>query len=45
MWMCGQYGSETCPGDVTMSTNQALYAAKQAGKNTVKVFEPSAEHA
>ena len=35
----GQYGSETCAGDVTKATDQALYAAKQAGKNTVKVFQ------
>lgn len=34
----GQYGSETCPGDVTKGTDKALYAAKQAGKNNVKVF-------
>jgi diguanylate cyclase (GGDEF)-like protein len=37
----GQYGAETCPGDVTKATDQALYAAKQAGKNTVKVFRPA----
>ncbi len=36
----GQYGSEVRPDDVTKATDQALYAAKQAGKNTVKVFEP-----
>ena len=35
----GQYGSEVCPDDVTKATDQALYAAKQAGKNTVRVFE------
>lgn len=35
----GQYGSETCPGDVTKGTDKALYAAKQAGKNNVKVFQ------
>lgn len=35
----GQYGSEACPDDVTKATDKALYAAKQAGKNTVKVFE------
>ncbi len=34
----GQYGPDTCPGDVTKATDQALYAAKQAGKNQVKVF-------
>ena len=37
----GQYDANTCPGDVTKATDQALYAAKQAGKNTVKVFEQS----
>ncbi|MCD6393605.1 MAG: sensor domain-containing diguanylate cyclase [Planctomycetes bacterium] len=36
----GQYGSEECPDDVTKATDKALYAAKQAGKNTVKVFKP-----
>jgi len=35
----GQYGSELRPDDVTKATDQALYAAKQAGKNTVRVFE------
>ena len=35
----GRYESGTCPGDVTRATDEALYAAKQAGKNTVKVFE------
>ncbi len=35
----GQYGSEECPDDVTKATDKALYAAKQAGKNTVKVFK------
>jgi diguanylate cyclase (GGDEF)-like protein len=39
----GQYGAEVCPGDVAKATDQALYAAKQAGKNTVKVFEPTSE--
>lgn len=36
----GQYNSDICADDVTKATDQALYAAKQAGKNTVKVFEP-----
>jgi diguanylate cyclase (GGDEF)-like protein len=35
----GQYNADSCPGDVTKATDQALYAAKQAGKNTVKVFD------
>lgn len=33
----GRYESGSCPGDVTRATDEALYAAKQAGKNTVKV--------
>lgn len=37
----GQHSSTSQMGDVTKSTDQALYAAKQAGKNTVKVFEPA----
>ena len=36
----GQYdAANNCPEDVTKATDQALYAAKQAGKNTVKIFE------
>ncbi|AQT68415.1 Stalked cell differentiation-controlling protein [Anaerohalosphaera lusitana] len=35
----GQYNSRSAPGDVTKATDQAMYAAKQAGKGTVKVFE------
>jgi diguanylate cyclase (GGDEF)-like protein len=35
----GQYDSESTPEDVTSRSDQALYAAKQAGKNTVKIFE------
>jgi diguanylate cyclase (GGDEF)-like protein len=34
----GQYNSESDPSDVTKSTDQALYAAKQAGKGRVYVF-------
>jgi diguanylate cyclase (GGDEF)-like protein len=36
----GQYDPETDPTDVTKATDQALYAAKQAGKGRVYVFEP-----
>lgn len=36
----GQYDPETDPADVTRATDQALYAAKQAGKGRVYVFEP-----
>lgn len=33
----GEYGGDSCPGDVTKATDQAMYAAKQAGKNKVVV--------
>lgn len=36
----GQFSADTNPGEVTKATDQAMYAAKQAGKNTVKVFHP-----
>lgn len=37
----GQYDTRTTPDDITSRTDQALYAAKLAGKNTVRIFEPS----
>ncbi len=37
----GQYDSETTPEDITSRSDQALYVAKQAGKNTVRIFEQS----
>lgn len=37
----GEYDAENNPEDVTSWSDQALYMAKQAGKNTVKVFEAS----
>jgi len=37
----GQYDAESSPEDITSRSDQALYTAKQAGKNTVRVFEPS----
>lgn len=37
----GQYGVDTNPEDITSRSDQALYIAKQSGKNTVRVFEPS----
>jgi diguanylate cyclase (GGDEF)-like protein len=37
----GQYDADTNPEDITSRSDQALYSAKKAGKNTVKVFEPS----
>jgi diguanylate cyclase (GGDEF)-like protein len=36
----GQYDADTDPADVTKATDHALYAAKQAGKGRVYVFEP-----
>lgn len=36
----GQYDGEQTAGDVTKTTDRALYAAKQAGKGRVFVFEP-----
>ncbi len=35
----GQYNADTFTGDIAKATDKALYAAKQAGKNTVKVFD------
>jgi GGDEF domain-containing protein len=40
----GQYDSDTHPEDITSRSDQALYEAKQAGKNTVRVFQPSPGH-
>ena len=37
----GQYDAESSPEDITSRSDQALYTAKQAGKNTVRIFEPS----
>ena len=37
----GQYDAEASPEDITGRSDLALYAAKQAGKNTVRIFEPS----
>jgi diguanylate cyclase (GGDEF)-like protein len=35
----GQYDADTNPEDITSRSDQALYTAKQAGKNTFKIFE------
>jgi diguanylate cyclase (GGDEF)-like protein len=35
----GQYDTDATPEDITSRSDQALYIAKQAGKNTVRVFE------
>jgi diguanylate cyclase (GGDEF)-like protein len=40
----GQYDPETTPEDITSRSDQALYMAKQAGKNTVRVFESAANN-
>ena len=34
----GQYDADTNPEDITSRSDQALYSAKQAGKNTVRIF-------
>lgn len=35
----GQYDADADPEDATSNSDKALYMAKQAGKNTVRVFE------
>lgn len=40
----GEYDAESSPEDVTSRSDQALYMAKQAGKNTVKIFEQTPHH-
>ena len=35
----GQYDAEATPEDITSRSDQALYMAKQAGKNTVRIYE------
>jgi len=37
----GQYEADISPEDITNRSDQALYTAKEAGKNTVRIFEPS----
>jgi PleD family two-component response regulator len=37
----GQFGGDQNAGDVTRATDEVLYAAKQAGKNQVRVFDAS----
>jgi diguanylate cyclase (GGDEF)-like protein len=36
----GQYGADASPEEITSNSDEALYAAKQAGKNTFRIFEP-----
>jgi len=35
----GQYDASSSPEDITSKSDQALYTAKQAGKNTFKIFQ------
>jgi diguanylate cyclase (GGDEF)-like protein len=37
----GQYDGDMCPDEAARHSDEALYEAKQAGKNTVRVFELS----
>jgi len=40
----GQYDADTSPEDITSRSDQALYTAKRAGKNTVRIFEPTRKY-
>jgi len=40
----GQYEGDISPEDITNRSDQALYSAKEAGKNTVRIFEPSKKY-
>ena len=40
----GQYDADTNPQDITSGSDRALYTAKQEGKNTVRIFEPSKKY-
>ena len=40
----GQYDADTNPEDITSGSDRALYTAKKAGKNTVRIFEPSQKY-
>jgi PleD family two-component response regulator len=37
----GEYDGNMGPEEVTHHSDEALYAAKQAGKNTVRIFDPA----
>jgi len=37
----GRYDADSTPEDITSRSDKALYSAKQAGKNTVRIFEPA----
>jgi len=36
----GQYDADSSPEDITSRSDQALYTAKKAGKNTVRIYKP-----
>lgn len=38
----GQYDANSSPEDMTNRSDQALYTAKKAGKNTVRIYQPVA---
>jgi len=40
----GQYSADNTPEDITSHSDEALYAAKKAGKNTVRIFHASKKH-
>jgi diguanylate cyclase (GGDEF)-like protein len=37
----GQYDADNTPEDITSRSDMALYTAKQAGKNTFRIYEPA----
>jgi len=37
----GRYDADCTPEDITSQSDHALYKAKQAGKNTVRIFHPA----
>ncbi|HUT31185.1 MAG TPA: GGDEF domain-containing protein [Sedimentisphaerales bacterium] len=37
----GEYDGQTSPEDITSRSDEALYSAKQAGKNTVRILQSS----
>ena len=39
-----QDDADTNPEDITSRSDEALYTAKQAGKNTVRIFEPARKY-
>jgi diguanylate cyclase (GGDEF)-like protein len=39
-----QYDAQATPENITGRSDQALYLAKQAGKNTVRIFDPSKDN-